>query len=233
MQSALVQLLLVAQQNGSPSHTPDQGGLAGLYQQLGWPFFVNLFIAIVVLATIAERTYFLLSRFRVNSKELLNQVKKLVQAGNIDRAVKLCEAADAPLLKVFHAGLTQINRNEEAVVMAIEEQVMDLEPKVTNRIGALWALANIATLFGLLGTILGLIRTFSALDRVADPGQRQQALAHGISEAMNNTALGLGIAVFCMVAHLLLNAQAKSIIADLQLTSTKLTNLLTTHRAQG
>ena len=88
----------------------------------------------------------------------------------------------------------QVNRGEDAVVVAIEEQVMDIEPQVQKRIGALWSLANIATLFGLLGTILGLIHTFGALDRVADPGRRQQLLARGISEAMNNTALGLGIA---------------------------------------
>ena len=68
---------------------------------------------------------------------------------------------------------------------------------------------------------------------MADPGRRQQLLARGISEAMNNTALGLGIAVSCMVSHLLINGQAKKILADIELTSSKLTNLLTTGRAQG
>lgn len=231
MQSALVQLLLLAQQQTGNAQA-EATGLAGLYEKLGWPFFVNIFIAIIVLATIAERTIFLLTKFRVNSKELLAQVRKLVQAGNIDRAIKLCEAADVPLLRVFRAGLMQVNRGEDAVVVAIEEQVMDIEPQVNKRIGALWSLANIATLFGLLGTILGLIHTFAALDSVADPGVRQQRLARGISEAMNNTALGLGIAVTCMVAHLLINGQAKKILADLELTASKLTNLLTTNRAQ-
>lgn len=233
MQSALVQLLLMAQQAGGDHAAAEPVGLAGLYEKLGWPFFVNIFISIVVLATITERVIFLLSKFRVNSKELLAQVRKLVQANNIDRAIKLCEADDVPILRVFRAGLMQVNRGEEAVVVAIEEQVMDIEPQVQKRIGALWSLANIATLFGLLGTILGLIHTFGALDRVSDPGRRQQLLARGISEAMNNTALGLGIAVTCMVAHLLINGQAKKILADIELTSSKLTNLLTTGRTQA
>jgi biopolymer transport protein ExbB len=233
MKSALVQLLLLAQQNNDAAHQPEAVGLAGLYEKLGWPFFVNIFISIVVLATIAERVIFLVTKFRVNSKELLAQVRKLVQAGNIDRAIKLCEAADVPILRVFRAGLMQVNRGEDAVVVAIEEQVMDIEPQVNKRIGALWSLANIATLFGLLGTILGLIHTFQALDKVSDPGRRQQLLARGISEAMNNTALGLGIAVSCMVAHLLLHGYAKRILADLELTSSKLTNLLTTSRTQS
>ena len=232
MQSALVQLLLMAQQAGG-DHPQEAVGLAGLYEKLGWPFFVNIFISIVVLATITERVIFLLSKFRVNSKELLAQVRKLVQANNIDRAIKLCEADDVPILRVFRAGLMQVNRGEEAVVVAIEEQVMDIEPQVQKRIGALWSLANIATLFGLLGTILGLIHTFSALDRVADPGRRQQLLARGISEAMNNTALGLGIAVACMVAHLLLSEWKKRILGDLELNVSKLQNLLTIGRPQG
>jgi len=225
MQAALVQLLVTAAQQ-------EATGLRGMYEKYGLAFFINIFVVIGCLATITERSIFLASKFRVNSRELLGQVRKLVQAGNIDRAIKLCEAADVPLLRVFRAGLMQVNRGEEAVVTAIEEQVMEIEPLVNQRIGALWSLANIGTLFGLLGTILGLIRTFAALDKVQDPGQRQQALAHGIAEAMYNTALGLGIALLCMTAHMFLSTIAKNIVADLESTSTKLTNLLTTQRNQ-
>src|SRR5579871_6651246 len=136
MQAAMDQLLVLAQQAQQQS-----GGLKELYEKLGWPFFVNLAVVVVVLATIGERTIFLMSKFKVNSRELLAQVRKLVQAQNIDRAIKLCEAADVPLLRVFRAGLTQVNRGEEAVVTAIEEQLMDVEPTVNKRIAALWSLA--------------------------------------------------------------------------------------------
>jgi len=230
MQAGLVQLLVLAQQAQAQTEST---GIKEMYEKLGWPFFVNILVVIIVLAMITERTIFLSSKFRVNSRELLAQVRKLVQAGNIDRAIKLCEAADVPLLRVFRAGLMQVNRGDEAVVTAIEEQIMDIEPTVNKRIAALWSLAYIGTLIGLLGTIMGLIRTFSALDRIQDPGLRQQALARGIAEAMYNTALGLGIALLCMTAHLILGGQAKRIIADLESTSAKLTNLLTTQRSQG
>src|ERR1043165_8928378 len=148
------QLLVLAQQTTTPA---EPTGLAGMYERVGAAFFINLIVVVIVLATIVERVIFLSSKFRVNSRELLAQVRKLVQAGNIDRAIKLCEAADVPLLRVFRAGLMQVNRGDEAVVVAIEEQIMDIEPTVNKRIGALWSLANIGTLFGLLGTILGLI----------------------------------------------------------------------------
>jgi biopolymer transport protein ExbB len=226
MQAALVQLLVVAQQAAAHEET----GLAAFYHKVGFAFFVNIGVIIIVLAIIAERTIYLASKFRVNSRELLAQVKKLVQANNIDRAIKLCEAADVPLLRVFRAGLMQVNRGPDAVVTAIEEQTMEIEPNVNKRINALFSLANIGTLFGLLGTIIGLINTFKALDRVQDPAAKQQALARGISEAMLNTALGLSIALLCLVAHLLLGGQAKKILSDLEQTSTKLINLLTSQR---
>lgn len=230
MQAALVQLLMVAQE---AAQHQEATGLKAFYEKVGAAFFVNLVIVVIVLAIIAERTIYLATKFRVNSRELLAQVKKLVVANNIDRAIKLCEAADVPLLRVFRAGLMQVNRGPESVVTAIEEQTMDIEPAVNKRIGALWSLANIGTLFGLLGTIIGLINTFSALDKIQDPARRQQALARGISEAMLNTALGLGIALMCMIAHLLLHGQAKRILSDLEATSTKLVNLLTTQREGG
>jgi biopolymer transport protein ExbB len=227
MHAALVQLLVVAQE-AAQHH--EATGLKAFYHKVGAAFFVNMGVVVIVLAIIAERTIYLSTKFRVNSRELLAQVKKLVQAGNIDRAIKLCEADDVPLLRVFRAGLMQVNRGPEAVVTAIEEQTMDIEPAVNKRVGALWSLANIGTLFGLLGTIMGLINTFGALDKIQDPARRQQALANGISEAMLNTALGLGIALTCMIAHLLLNGQAKKILTDMESTATKLVNLLTVQR---
>ena len=71
----------------------------------GAPFsFVNIAVLAVVLAIIAERFVFILTKYRVNSQEFMAQIRKLVQAGNIDRAIKLCEAAPLPLLQVVKAG---------------------------------------------------------------------------------------------------------------------------------
>ena len=113
----------------------------------------------------------------------------------------------------------------------MSEKIGELKPAVEKRIGSLWSLANIATLVGLLGTVLGLIHTFGA---VSAPGlsaaDRQRILANGIAEAMYNTALGLGIAVLCMFFHMILNAWAKRIKQDLERTTMRLENLLTLKR---
>jgi biopolymer transport protein ExbB len=108
----------------------------------------------------------------------------------------------------------------------MEERMSELMPELEKRIGALWSLANIATLIGLLGTISGLIRAFAAV-AFAEPSQKSALLSKGISEAMYNTALGLGIAVLCMVFHLILHGQQKKIKLDMERSTMKLENLLT------
>ena len=194
----------------------------------GFPFsFVNLIVLAVVVAIIAERFVQIQYKFRrVNVEDFMVQVRKLVQAGNIDRAIKLCEAENLPLLQVIKSGLTQVNRGEESIIAAMEERMSEVMPNLEKRIGSLWSLANIATLIGLLGTISGLIKAFKAVG-FADPAQRSAILARGISEAMWNTALGLFIAVICMTAHLFLHGQAKKIKIDMERAAMKLENLLT------
>jgi len=192
----------------------------------GAPFSIfNVIVLAIVLAVIAERFVYILTKYRVNSREFMAQIRKLVQAGNIDRAIKLCEAAPLPLLQVVKAGLTQAQRGDDAVIASMEERWAELAPDLEKRIGALWTLANIATLIGLLGTITGLIHSFGAVAH-AEASQRAQLLSAGISEAMWNTALGLGIAVLCMIFHLYLHSAAKNIKHDMELSTMKLENLL-------
>jgi biopolymer transport protein ExbB/TolQ len=195
--------------------------------QDGAPFsYVNLTVLAFVLGIIAERFVFMLTKYRVNSAEFMAQIRKLVQAGNIDRAIKLCEADALPLLQVVKSGLTQVNRGEEAIVASMEEKMSEVLPELEKRIGALWSLANIATLIGLLGTISGLIRSFGAV-AFAPPDKKSEILSGGISEAMWNTALGLAIAVICMIFHLILHGMSKRHKNDMEKAVMKLENLLT------
>jgi len=194
----------------------------------GAPFsFINIGVLALALAIIAERFVFILTKYRVNTTEFMGQIRKLVQAGNIDRAIKLCEAAPLPLLQVCKAGLTQVNRGEEAIIASMDERMSEELPRLEKRIGALWTLANIATLIGLLGTIKGLITAFKAVGEIDDPGEKSKILSAGIAEAMWNTFLGLLIAVICMTAHLILHGMAKKQKTEMEKAATKLENLLT------
>jgi biopolymer transport protein ExbB/TolQ len=199
--------------------------LADIFQKGGPFFIVNTFFLAVVIAIIVERTIYFLGRGHINAGAFLEQIKRLLAASNIDRAKKLCDATSAPIARVAKAGLSRVHRGEAAVAQAMEETMVDVTPEVKTRIGALWSMANIVTLTGLLGTVTGLIRTFDAIGG-ANPAERQKQLSEGISEAMYNTAMGLGIALLCMVAHLMLSTASKKVVSDLESFSLKLENLL-------
>jgi len=211
-----------------------EGGFMAAFKENPTFLSMNLVVSAIVIALVIERTAFQLTKYRVNSKEFFAQIKKLVTAGNIDRAIKLCDAGDYPTLQLVKAGLTHANKGPDEIDAAMSEKIGELKPAVEKRIGSLWSLANIATLIGLLGTVLGLIHTFGA---VSAPGlsaaDRQRILANGIAEAMYNTAMGLGIAVVCMIAHLVLHQRSKNIQHDLDATQERVFNLLTIQTRPG
>jgi biopolymer transport protein ExbB/TolQ len=200
-------------------------GFAKFLEDGGTLMYFNLVTSIIVLSMIVDRLIFFLVKSSVNARAFLDQIRKLVLANNVDRAVKLCSATSAPVAQVAKAGLQRIHRGEIAVAQAIEESLVDVTPLVKKRIQILWSLANIATLIGLLGTVVGLIRAFGAV-AAAKPEERSNLLARGISEALNNTAMGLGIAVTCIIAHAVLGSMSKRQASDLESFSLKLENLL-------
>jgi biopolymer transport protein ExbB/TolQ len=223
-----MQLLLVAAQNTGSSQ------LVEAFKHNPTFMVLNLICSAIVLTIVVERFVFQMTRYRVNSKEFFAQIKKLVAAGNIDRAIKLCEAQDFPILQLVKSGLTHANKGPDEIDAALSEKLSELKPQAEKRVGALWSLANIATLIGLLGTVSGLIATFAA---IAAPGlsqaDKQRMLSNGIAEAMYNTALGLGIAVFCMITHIILHTRAKAIQHDLEATMERTFNLLTIQQRPG
>src|SRR5690242_7659094 len=199
--------------------------LSDLFQKGGPFFIVNTFFLAIVIGLIVDRSIYFLGRGHLNAKAFLEQLRKLLSANNVDRAKKLCDATTAPVARVAKAGLNRLHRGEAAVAQAMEETMTDTLPEVKTRIGALWSLANITTLIGLLGTITGLIRTFKSIGNL-NPADKNKELSDGISEAMYNTAFGLSIALLCMVGHLLLSAAMKKVISDLEAFSLRFENLL-------
>ena len=209
------------------------------FKEGGWGMWPIVFWAVFVIAITVERSMYLF-KSSINKDAFLSNIQKCILAGDVGRAIKLCSSAQAPLARIVKAGLMKVNRPDAEVQAAMDESALRELPKIEHRTAYLALLSNLAMLSGLLGTITGLIAAFGAVGGhggeggpTIDPARKAELLAGGISEAMNNTALGLGIAVTCMVAHLLINGQAKKILADVELTSSKLTNLLTTGRSQG
>jgi biopolymer transport protein ExbB/TolQ len=208
-------------------------GIAEAFRQGGGWMYVILVVSIIAIGIIIERFIFLFFKYNINAHAFMAQIQKLVMANNIDRAIKLCNAApSAALPKVIKAGLTRANKGEVEIQNAVEEATLEVVPQIMKRVGSLQALGNIATLLGLLGTIIGLIEAFNAL-KSATPDTRQELLSQGIALAMNTTAFGLIVAIPCMVAHLFLLGMIKKIIDEIDQHSVKLENLLVSRGKGG
>jgi biopolymer transport protein ExbB len=221
-------LLMLAAEGGG------EGGMIEAFKTNPIFLIVNMIVSVFVLTIIVERAAFQLGRYRVNSKEFFAQIKKLVAAGNIDRAIKLCDASDYPILQLVKAGLTHANKGADEIDAALSEKLSELKPQVEKRIGTLWSLANIATLVGLIGTVAGLIHTFASIAAAGlSQADKQRMLSNGIAEAMYNTAFGLSIAVCCMIAHVFLHTRGKNIQHDLESTTERVFNLLTVSSKSG
>jgi biopolymer transport protein ExbB/TolQ len=200
--------------------------VAHFFEAGGIFIYINCSMLCWGLAIILERIFFIFFRYNVNAEAFMAQVQKLVMANNIERAIKLCNAApSAALPRVVKAGLTRANRGEIEIQNAVEEATLEIVPILQKRTPNLAQIANLATLFGLLGTITGLIKAFASLSAVS-PELKAAILSKGISEAMYNTAFGLSIALLCMLGHLFLTNMTKKIIDEIDQYSVKLENLL-------
>ena len=202
--------------------------------QKGGPFMWPILgCAIFGAAISAERIFYIFFRADINGTAFYSQIQKLIMANNIDRAIKLCNAADkAALARVMKAGLTRANKSEADIASAIEESLLEVTPAISKRISMIAAIANIATLLGLLGTIFGMIEAFNAVATVA-ADQRSQALAKGISIAINTTGMGLMVAIPLLAAQVFIQNLAKKISDEVDLYAVKLENLLAARVRQG
>ncbi len=204
--------------------------IAQFYSDGGMWMHPILFMSVIGLGIMIERFIFLYFKYNINAGAFMAQIQKLVMANNIDKAIKLCNAdglQKAALPRVIKAGLLRANKGPAEIQNAVEEATLETIPIVTKRTTVLQAIANIATLLGLLGTILGLIQAFAALqDPSIPPDKRQAMLAGGISIAMNTTAFGLMVAIPCLAGQVFLSSVTKKIIDEIDQHSVKLENLL-------
>jgi biopolymer transport protein ExbB/TolQ len=170
-----------------------------------------------------------LFHYDIDSSSFMNELQKFIINGDIKGGIKLCSNTRAVLPRVLKNGLKRANQSPEQIQNAIDATALEMIPKVEKRIGHLNFIANICTLLGLLGTVLGLILAFQAV-AISDPVQKAQILTRGVSTAMNTTALGLMSAISIMILHAFINSKAEKIITEMDEFSIKLLDLLGTKK---
>lgn len=200
------------------------------YLKGGWMMHPIAISLAFVVAIALERLMRLTFQYSVDGTSFMFEVQKYVLANDIDGAIRVCNGANrAALSRVIKAGLQRASRDEHQIQNAIDAASLEVIPKVEKRLSYLGLIANLSVLFGLLGTISGLIGAFEAV-AVAEASQRQSILSANIAEALNCTAFGLIVAITAMIAHTWLSNKAGSIIEEMDEYSVKLIDLLSARK---
>ncbi len=201
--------------------------IADFIQSGGVFMWVILIIWAVGIAISLERFMKLSFKFDVDGSSFMNELQRYVLSNDIQGAIRVCSGSVAALPRVLKSGLKRASQSSEQIQNAIDATALEVIPKVELRLNYLQMIANISTLFGLLGTIQGLIQSFSAVAS-ADPAQKAELLATGISKAMNTTFLGLLAAISIMMIHTFLSSKSEKIVNEIDEFSVKLLDLLGT-----
>jgi biopolymer transport protein ExbB len=183
----------------------------------------------VGLAVAVER----MKRFRsydVDGASLMNSIKKFVVGNEMAAAIQLCAESNSLLALVMKNGLKRANQTKDQVQDALEATILEVVPKIERRLPTIALMANVSTLFGLLGTIQGLIASFAAVAN-AEAAEKAKLLAMGIATAMNTTALGLISAITLMMIHAYVAGRGEKMIKEIEENSVKLMDLLGTKKA--
>ena len=173
--------------------------------------------------------FFMLKRNDIKNNKLFDMIKGNVLNNDVEGAINLCSNTKAVLPKILRSGLKRANEDRQLVEDALSTSIMEHAPRITYHLSYISLIANVSTLIGLLGTIQGLIISFSGVAG-ADPGEKAKILAEGIAKAMNTTAFGLISAITIMVLHTILTNKAIRINDKIDEISGKLLDLLSVKR---
>ncbi len=196
--------------------------------QSGGPFMYPILIVFAIGLVISLERYFYLSKTNRATVKIWSQLAPMLKARDYQRAMKMVETLKTPLSVILSYGFARhsANKRREMVEAAMEEGMLDVMPNLVQRTHYLATFANVATLLGLLGTIVGLIQAFTAVAK-AVPAEKADLLSASISVAMNTTAFGLMAAIPLLLAHSYLVSKTSRLVDNLEKSAVKSLNLLT------
>ena len=196
------------------------------FQDCGLFIYPSLLIMSLGLAIAIERLVFL-GRARAQNRALWDKVLPMLQGGRFKEVQSVTEKSDAAIGKIVNNGLVRLQsaRRREDIDAAMEEGMMEIVPRLEKRTHYIATFANVITLVGLLGTIMGLIKGFTAVAQV-NPAEKAELLSASISIAMNNTAFALMVAIPFLLIHSFLQARTADIVDGLEAAKISFLNLV-------
>jgi biopolymer transport protein ExbB len=196
----------------------------GFFQN-GGVFMYPIVIVLALGLAISIERYFFLSKTSVSNRMVWKKITPFIKAGKFQEAASVTEKSNSAVGQILSYGLNRIKlaARRDDVEKAMQESLMEVMPRLEKRTHYLATFANIATLLGLLGTIIGLIRAFTAVS-AANPAEKADLLSASISVAMNTTAFGLMVAIPLLLIHTILQSKTTEIVDSLEMVAVKFLN---------
>jgi len=194
----------------------------------GGAFMYPILIVFAVGIAIAIERYVTLTLTSRRNESMWSRLQPALTNGDFDKAREMTSKDTSTVSRLLGMGLARQGavRRREDIEIAMEESMMEIIPQLEKRTAYVAVGANIATLLGLLGTIIGLIQAFTAVAN-ANPAEKADLLSASISVAMNTTAFGLIVAIPLLVTHSVLTAKTGEIVDSLEMASVKALNVIT------
>jgi len=191
----------------------------------GGPIMIPLLLcSVLAVAVTIERTWYLL-RSRVDTEDLMEDIKLALGQGKVLEAMQIAKKSKGPVAAIMSAGIAYYDKEREEIKERIEEVGKEEVFKMERRMSILDTVVTISPLLGLLGTVIGIIKSFNvmaALEGISQPA----ALSSGIAEALITTAAGLLIAIPTMVFYSYLISIIDRTTADMNKRSNELLDVL-------
>jgi biopolymer transport protein ExbB/TolQ len=195
--------------------------------QSGGVFMYPILLVLAIGAAIAIERYIYLTLVRSRNKGVWKRVLPLLEGGKYAAAREVILHSNTGVSRILGYGLNRAEHHGsgEEIQMAMEEGLLEVVPRLEKRTHYLATLANIATLLGLLGTIIGLTEAFSSV-AAADPAEKANLLSASISIAMNTTAFGLMVAIPLLLIHAVMQTKTSELVDTLEMATVRLSNLV-------
>lgn len=200
--------------------------VVAFFQKGGLFMYPILLVFAVGMAIVFER-WIQLNRTQNANQKMWNLLQPVLAKGEFEKARQLVNKNKSSMAQMLGMGLARQGavRRRDDIEIAMEESMMEIIPQLEKRTPYVALFSNIATLLGLLGTIMGLIEAFTAVAN-ADPAEKADLLSASISVAMNTTAFGLMVAIPLLIVHANLSSRTTEIVDSLEMASVKTLNLI-------
>lgn len=195
--------------------------------QTGGSFMYPILFVLALGLSIALERFIYITNTQGKTRKVWSQLAPMLKAQDMVRAMKLTETLETPLATMLNYGFARKKSSapRDVIESAMEEGMMEVMPDLEQRTHYLATFANIATLLGLLGTIIGLIQAFTAVAG-ADPAEKAELLSSSISVAMNTTAFGLMAAIPLILIHSYLVTKTARLVDNIEMAAVKCLNLI-------